>query len=126
MHFVCYDSSGFIARRRREEQADPDSNSDPCRKNKSVAEHVAILAANSFRRPRHSFSSRCVRFLGSVTQISEGSGGTVSHTFGCAIRLIEQKEANAQQGFEDLVHRSSFHGRFLSILFIYQFSQRSM
>src|SRR5579863_3461269 len=110
MHFSGYGSSRFIARRRREKQANPDSNPHPCRKQKSVAEHPTILAANRFGRPRHSLRGGFVLFLGSIAQTSEGPGGAVSHTLGCAIRLIEQIKADAQQDFKDLVHRGSFHG----------------
>jgi hypothetical protein len=110
MHFSGYGSSRFIATRRREKQADPDSNSDPCRKKKSLAEHVAILAAKNFGRPRHSLCCGFVRFLGTVAQIAERPGSALSHTLGCAVRLIEQIKANTQQGFENLVHRGSFHG----------------
>jgi len=115
VHFVRYDGSRFIATRWCEKQANPHSNSDPSSKNKSVPEHVTIPAANSFGRPRQSFSCGFVRFLGGIAQISEGPGCAVSHTFGCTVRLIQQVEANAQQGFEDLVHRGSFHDTFLSI-----------
>src|SRR5580698_374165 len=79
MHFSGYRGSGFVARRRREKQANPDANSDPRRKKKSVAEHLAILAANRSGRPRHSLSCHFVSFLGSVAQILEGLGGVVSH-----------------------------------------------
>jgi hypothetical protein len=108
MHFSGYRSSRFVATRRREKEADPDSNSDPCREKESLAEHVAILAANSFGRARHSLCGGFVLFLGSVAQISEGPGGMVSQALGCAVRLIEQIKANTQQDFENLVHRGSF------------------
>jgi hypothetical protein len=88
MHFSGNRSSRFIATRRREKEADPDSNSDPCRKKKCLAKHVAILAANSSGRPRHSLCGGFVPFLCRVAEISEGPGGVVSHALGCAVRLI--------------------------------------
>ena len=74
-------ATSFFSTRRGENQADPDANSDSCRKAEGVEQNVGILAANGSGRSRHPVGRGLIFLPGNVVQIFDLLCSTVPCAF---------------------------------------------